>query len=125
MPIDRAGMLEAPVDGDPARPPRFQAKLLRSRGVPANFKEIEILPGKNIPVAVEKGAPQIFRQGLERAAIRNIVGENRIIFEPLKSRGWDLIHPQRFHPSVTDVSWVGGAGHVAEAARHGAAIARG
>ena len=140
MPIDRAGMLEAPVNGNPARPPRFQTKFFRARGVAADFKEVEILSGENVPVAIEKGAPEIFRQGLERAAIGSIVRKDRVVVDPradkivfagieqfwtLIAGGRNFIDPQRFYPGVADVSRIRRAGHVADAARHGAAIARG
>ena len=52
VPIDGAGMLEAPVDRNPPRPPRLESQLFGARGVPAHVEQIEILPRENVPVAV-------------------------------------------------------------------------
>src|SRR5271155_1686031 len=139
MPIHRAGMLKAPVDGNPARPPGLETKFFGARRVAANFKDVEILPGKDVPVAVKKSAAKIFRQRFEAATIRSVVGECRVVFELRANEiviAWvvqfgalvtcwgNFVHPQRFHPGVADVAGVGGAGHVAAAARHGATITR-
>src|SRR5271165_3022856 len=133
-------MLEAPVDGDPARPPRLQTKFFRSRGVPANFKDVEVLSGENVPVAVEEGAAEMFRQGFESAAIVRVVSENGVVFEfsadeivlagvvkfrTIEACGRNFVDPQSLDPGVADVAGVGGAGHVADAAGDGAAVAGG
>ncbi len=82
MPIDRAGMLKAPVDRNPTRPPGFEANFFRARGVAAVVENIEILAGKNVPVAVEKRFAQMLGQRLERLAIARVVGVDRVVAEP-------------------------------------------
>src|SRR5258708_13755433 len=82
MPVNRAGMLKAPVDRNPARPPRLQPQLLRARGVAPDLKDVEVLTRKDVPIAFEKRAPQMLRQRFERAAVLRIVGVNRIIVDP-------------------------------------------
>ena len=82
MPIHGAGMLKSPVDRNPARPPGFKPQLLRPDGVPPIIENVEILPGKNVPVAVEKRAAQMFRQRFQRAAVFGVVGVNCIVINP-------------------------------------------
>src|SRR2546425_6581149 len=82
MPIDRAGMLEAPVNRNPARPPRLEPELFRARGVPAILENVEVLPGKNVPVTLEKRAAQMLRKRFERAAVFGVVGVNGVVVEP-------------------------------------------
>ena len=82
MPIHGTGMLKSPVDRNPARPPGFKPQLLRPDGVPPIIENVEILPGKNVPVAVEKRAAQMFRQRFERAAVFGVVGVDRVVVEP-------------------------------------------
>src|ERR1041384_4168703 len=82
MPIHSAGMLKSPVDRNPARQPRLQPQIFRTRGVPANFKHVKILPGENIPVAVQKRASQMLRQRFEGAAIFRVVRVDGIVVEP-------------------------------------------
>src|SRR5579863_3799329 len=62
MPVDRAGMLKTPVNRDPARPPGLEAQLLGAHGVAAELEDVEILPGENVPVAIQKRPAQMFRQ---------------------------------------------------------------
>src|SRR6202043_4032242 len=62
MPVHRAGMLEAPVDRNPPRPPRLKSQLFGAHGVAPELEDVEILPGENVPVAIEKRTPQMFRQ---------------------------------------------------------------
>ena len=81
MPVHRAGMLEAPVDGNPPWPPRLEANRFRPRRVAAVIEIIKILPSENVPVAVEKGAAQVFGQGFEGAAIIGVVRVSRIVFQ--------------------------------------------
>jgi hypothetical protein len=75
-------MLKSPVDRDPARPPWLEPQLLGAHGVAAELKDIEVLPRENVPVALEKGATEMFRQRLERAMIRLVVRVDRIIGKP-------------------------------------------
>jgi hypothetical protein len=140
MPVHRAGMLEAPVDGDPARPPRLQAQIFRPHGVATDVEDIEILSGENVPVAVEEGAAQMLRQRFELAAILDIVGVNGVVVEaranevvvtrivqlgtfvPWRRR---MIDPQRLDPGVTDIPGVTRAGHARLTSLHRTAVARG
>src|SRR5260370_9008862 len=80
MPVDRAGMLEAPVDGNPPRPPRFEAYFFRPRSVPPIIENIEILAGENVPIAFEKRAAQMLGQRFEGTAAPPPVGGKRISF---------------------------------------------
>ena len=97
----------------------------------ANIEDVEILAGENIPVAIEKCATQMFGQRFQRAMVFRVVRVNRIVFEigadeievarviqlrAIESRRRDVIDPQRFHPCVTNVAGVGGAGHARTAA---------
>ncbi len=79
MPVHGAGMLKAPVDRDPARPPWLKAQLFGAHGVTAELEHIEVLPGENVPVAFEKRTPQMFRQRFECAVIFRVIGVNRIV----------------------------------------------
>ncbi len=139
MPVHGAGMLKAPVDRDPARPPWLETQGFGAHGVAAELEDVEILPGENVPVAFEKGAAQMFGQRFERAMVRGVVGVNRIVgnlrankrvvfgivnLRPLESRRRRMIDPQCLHPGVTDVAGVAGAGHARNAAGHRTAIAR-
>jgi hypothetical protein len=139
MPIDGAVVFKTPVDRDPARPPRFEANVFGTRGVTPNVEDIEILPGENIPVAVEKSATQMVWQRFERAAIRSVICVNRIVgdarankivvacivkLRAIESGRRRVIDPQRFHPGVTDVAGVGRASHACAAATNRATIAR-
>src|SRR6266571_2595446 len=139
MPIDRAGMLEAPINRNPARPPRFESELFRARGVTSILENVEILPGEDVPVALKKRAAQMFRQRFQRAPVFGVFGVNGVVvepraneiviprvvqFRPLKARRRNVIDPQRFDPGVADVPRVRRAGHGAKASRHGAAVAR-
>src|SRR5579885_3548526 len=138
MPVDGTGMLETPVNGDPARPPRLEADFLRTKGVAAILEDIEILAGENIPVPIEKGAAQMLRQRFERAAIGRIVCVNGIVAEPraneivlvrvvqlgpLESRR-RVVHPQGLDPGVADVAGIRRSGHARKRTRNRAAIAR-
>ena len=76
MPVHRAGMMEAPVHRDPARPPGFQAQLVGTNDVARVVEDVEELPGEDFPIAVEERAAEMFGQGFERAAVAGIVGEN-------------------------------------------------
>src|SRR5712691_12739676 len=139
MPIDRAGMLEAPVNRNPARPPGLEPELFRARGVAAILENVEILPGEDVPVAFEKRAAQMLRKRFQSAPVFGVVGVNRVIvepraneiviarvvqFRPLEARRRKVINPQRLDPGVADVPRVRRAGHGAKAFRHGAAVAR-
>jgi hypothetical protein len=42
MPVDGAGMLEAPVDRNPARPPWFEAQFFGAQGVAAELEDVEV-----------------------------------------------------------------------------------
>jgi hypothetical protein len=79
MPIHGAGMLKAPIDRNPARPPGLEPQLFGAHGVAAELEDIEILAGENIPVAVQKRAPQMFGQRGKRAVVRRIISVNRIV----------------------------------------------
>src|SRR6266571_166419 len=129
MPIDRAGMLEAPINRNPARPPRFEPEPFWARGVASILENVEILPGEDVPVALKKRAAQMLRQRLEVAAVFGIVGVNGVVvepraneiviarvvqFRPLEARRRHVINPQRLDPGVADVPRVRRAGH----ARH-------
>src|SRR5437899_1364075 len=82
MPIDRAGMLEAPVNRNPARPPGFEPQLFRARGVASILENVEVLPGENVPVAFKKRAAQMLRQRFQSAAVFGVVGVNGVVVEP-------------------------------------------
>src|SRR5947209_13062942 len=47
VPVHSAVVVEAPVDGDPARIPRLQPQLLGPRGVMSNVEDVEVLTGEN------------------------------------------------------------------------------
>ena len=79
MPVHRAGMIKAPVDGDPPRPPGLQAKLFGARGVASDLENVEILAGEDVPVAVEERAAQMFGQSFQRTAIEPIVRVDRVV----------------------------------------------
>src|SRR5215467_4756643 len=111
MPIDGAVMLKTPVDGNPAQPPRFEANCFWASGVAAVVEYIEVLARENVPIAFEHCEAQVFRQGLELAAIVGIVSVNRVVVEPradeivvawivqigaLEARGRNFVNPKRF-----------------------------
>src|SRR2546427_9150926 len=138
MPVNGAGMLKSPVDGNPPRQPGVEPNFLRPRRVTPDIEDVEVLPGKDVSIAVEKRAPQVFRQGFERAAVLDVVGGNGVVIDAradevvvarivqiptLEARRGLLIDPQRFDPGVTDVSGIRSGRHVAEASRHTTAIA--
>jgi hypothetical protein len=62
VPISRCRVLEAPINRNPAWPPRLPVKLFHSCRVPPQIEAIEILSGENFPMAVEKRPLQIRRQ---------------------------------------------------------------
>src|SRR5205823_8525058 len=108
VPIHGARMLEAPVNRNPARPPRLKVNLLRPRGVPPVIENVEVLAGKNAPIAFEKRLPQIFRKRFKRAPVVSIVRVDGVVIEPrlneliiarivqsalFKTRGWNFVHP--------------------------------
>ena len=114
MPIDRARMIETPVDRNPARPPGFESNVFRSGGVAADIEYVEIVPSENGPVAFQKGAAQMFGQRFQRAPVGRIVGVNRVVIEPstneivvarvvqigaIESGGRFVIHPQMLSPT--------------------------
>jgi hypothetical protein len=72
-------MLEAPVDGDPAGPPGFEAQLFGARGVAREIENVEILAGENVPVAIEKGAAQMLGERGKGLLICLVVGVDRIV----------------------------------------------
>src|SRR6266568_1690631 len=82
MPIDRAGMLEAPVNRNPTRPPGLEPQFFRARGVASILENVEILPGEDVPVTLEKRAAQMLRQRFQGAAVFGVVGVNRVVVEP-------------------------------------------
>src|SRR5690242_20587085 len=131
-------MLEAPINRNPARPPRLEANLLGPRGVAAVIENIEILPRENVPIALEKRQSQIFGQRFEGAPIVGVVRINGIVINPrtnkvvvariiqisaLETRGRHFVHPQSLDPSVADVAGVRGSGHAAKSVRSGATVA--
>src|SRR5579859_4346639 len=132
-------MLKTPVNRNPARPPGLEAQLLGAHGVAAELEDVEILPGENVPVAIQKRPAQMFRQSFERAAVLGVVGVNRIVgqlganeivvarvvqLRPLEARRRRVIDPQRFHPGVANIAGIAGAGHARNALWNWAAIAR-
>src|SRR6266404_9736074 len=132
-------MLKAPIDRNPSRPPGVKPQFFGANRVPAKLEHIEVLPGENVPVALEKCTAQMLRQRLERAVIRRVVRVNRIIGKlgankiviafvvqlwPLESRRWHAIDPQRLHPCMPDVAGIARASHARETFRHRTAIAR-
>src|SRR5271157_1553064 len=140
MPIHRAGMLEAPVNRNPTRPPGLHANLFRPGGVPPNLKEVEVLAGEKVPVPFQKRFPQLFRERLERLAVIQVVGVDRIVgnprayevvvtrivlFRPLESRRRRFVHPQRLDPSVADIARVRRARHARKRSWNGTAVAGG
>src|SRR5690242_16551493 len=140
VPVHGAGMLKAPVNGNPARPPGFEANLFRPRGVASIIEIAEVLAGKNIPIAVEKGQTQVLGQSLELAPVVGVVGEDGVVFDAradevviarivqigaLEARRRNFVDPQRFDPGVANIARVGGTGHAAEAVRHRTAITGG
>ena len=72
-------MLKSPVNRDPSRPPRLEPNVFRPRGVPAEIEHVKVLPRKNVPIAVEKCAPQMFRQRFQRPPVLRVVRVNRIV----------------------------------------------
>src|SRR3989442_8795107 len=82
MPIDRAGMLESPVNRNPARPPGLEPELFRARGVPAILENVEILPGEDVPVAFKKRTPQMLRGGVGGGGVLGGVGVRGVVVEP-------------------------------------------
>ena len=94
--------------------------------MPPIVKYIEVLPCEKVPIAFEKRLPQIFRKRFKRAPVVSIVRVDGVVIEPrlneliiarivqsalFKTRGWNFVHPQRFHPGVTDVARIGRARH--------------
>ena len=82
MPVHRAGMLKAPIDRNPARPPGFEAYFFGPRGMPPVIENVEVLACENVPIAVQKGLAQMLGQRFQRAPVSRIVGVNRIVVEP-------------------------------------------
>src|SRR5260370_2676 len=129
MPIDRAGVLKAPINRNPPRPPLLEANVLRARGVAADVEDIEVLPRKNVPVAVEERAPQMLRQGFQRPAVFRVVGVNGVVIDArankfvvariiqvrtLEACRRLLIDPQRLYPGVSHIAGVRRACHARE-----------
>src|SRR5579875_235450 len=56
VPVDGGGMLEAPVNGNPARPPGFGGDGFGAKDVGGGVEIGKILAGENGRVAVEKRA---------------------------------------------------------------------
>src|SRR5258708_1913570 len=138
MPINRAGMLEAPINRNPPRPPGLQPNFLGPRGVASDIENVKVLPGENVPVAIQKRTAQMFRQRFGCRAILRVVGVNRIVVDARTDKvvvagdvqirtvePWrrNVIHPQGFDPGVPDVSRVRRARHVAEASGRATTIA--
>src|SRR3989442_13684359 len=139
MTVQRAGMMEARVNGDPAGPPGFQAQLVGTNDVARVVEDVEELPGEDFPIAVEERAAEMFGQGFERAAVAGIVGENGIVAQArgdevvlarvvrrgvFHSRGRDVVKPRGLDPGVAGVAGIGGAGHAGECSGNGTAVAR-
>src|SRR5579864_6704764 len=139
MPIHGTGMLEAPINRNPARPPRLEANLLGPSRVAAVIENIEVLSRENVPIALKKRQAQVFGQRLERAPIVGVVRVNGIVVDPranevvvarivqisaLETRGRHFVHPQSLDPSVADVAGVRCSSHAAKSVRSGAAVAR-
>ena len=140
VPVRGGGVLEAPVNADPARPPRFPVDLLGAHDVARVIEFVEILAGENVPIAIEKCAPQMRGQRAQSFQIIFIGGVNRIVGD---ARGNEiviggivfagifhagrglLVNPQRFHPGVADVAGIGGGGHARKRSGDGTAIAAG
>jgi hypothetical protein len=130
-------MLKSPINRNPSRPPRLPLDLFRSRRISRQVAAVEILPGKDIPIAVEKRALQIRRQSLQRLLIAPICRVNRVIEKPrrneivilyvvflrtLHPRRRLLVDPQRLYPRVPDVPQVRRPGHAWKRPRHRTAI---
>src|SRR5579863_1296195 len=139
VPINRGGMLESPVHGNPARPPFFGGNSFGANHAARRIEIREILPRENAPVAVEKRAPVKIRQLLQTFQVRRIVRVNwivpdargdervivRVVFARLHSRRGLLVDEKRFHPRVPDVSGIRRARHTRTRVAHRTAIAAG
>ena len=133
-------MFESPVNRDPARPPRLPGNCLGADDVARVIEAVEILPGEDVPIAVEKRAPQMRRQRAQSFQIMLVTGVDRIVGDArgneivigrivlggiFHARRGLLVNPQRFHPRVTDVAGIRRRGHARKRAGHGTSVAAG